>query len=232
MRLRAMMLRAMMLRAMTLRAMTLRASTAAGDEAPRDGGRRAMRGSALVVAMLLVALAGVVATALAELGRLAIARARVDRDGLRAWFVAEAGLTDTLAALPPAHRFTDALRTYRPGPAAAGPPWSYAVALVDDADDHPNDPLSDVNARVTAKVTAFGPPPVRRRLEAVLGRRIDPTLPAAAMLDGEVRTLTPDFSLDGRDFDVGSGCLVATIERARSGLSVPEGTGLPMLARP
>jgi hypothetical protein len=191
-----------------------------------------MKGSALVIAILLVALAGVVATALAELGRLALARARIDRDGLRAWFVAEGGLTDTVAAIPPGRRFDAQLRDAPAPPPATGPPWSYGVGFLDDGDDAPSDPLADVNARVMLRVTAFGPTPVRRRLEAVIARRIDPVLPGAATLGGEIASLTPDFSLDGRDFDVGSGCTMESGTRARAGLSLPEGSGMPLLASP
>ena len=72
------------------------------------------KGSALVVAILLIALAGVLTTTLTELGRLALRRARLDRDGVRAWFVAEAGLADTAATLPAGH----ALHRRRSGRAA------------------------------------------------------------------------------------------------------------------
>ncbi len=191
-----------------------------------------MKGSALLIAILLLALAGVVATALAELGRLALARAHADRDGMRAWFLAEAGLAETVAAIPAGHRFTASLRAAPPPVPATGGPWSYGVAFVDDGDEHPNDPTADVNARVMLRVSAYGPAPVRRRLEAVLGRRAEPLMPGAATLAGDLRTLTPDFPLDGRDFDVGSACTMETGESARDGLSLPEGAALPMLAGP
>ena len=189
-----------------------------------------MKGSALLIAILLIALAGVVAAGLAELGRLAIGRARVDRDGVRAWFVAEAALTDAVAAIPAGHQFSALLRASPGPPPAAGPPWTSAVGFVDDADDHPNDPLTDVNARVMLNVNAFGAPPVRRRLSAVLVRSPDPFLPAAVTSAGEIRTLTPDFLLDGRDFAVGGGCTMSTGLAPRAGLSLPEGAGMPILA--
>jgi hypothetical protein len=189
-----------------------------------------VKGSALVVAILLIALASVVATGLTELGRLAVRRARVDRDGVRAWFVAEAALADAVAAVPTGHQFTALLRAHRGSPPAAGSSWTSAVGFVDDADDHPNDALTDVNARVMLRVNAFGSPPVRRRLEAVLGRAVDPDLPGAVTSTGEIRALTPDFSLDGRDFDVGGGCTMSTGLAGRAGLSLPVGAGLPVLA--
>jgi hypothetical protein len=191
-----------------------------------------MKGSALMIAILLVALAGVLATALAELGRLAVGRARLDRDGARAWFIAEAGLTDTVAAIPGGHSFTGMLSTTPAPPNASGAPWSYAVGFLDDGDDHPDDATTDINARVILRVNAFGPAPVRRRLEAVLGRRPDPILPGALTLAGDARALTADFLLDGRDFDMSSGCTIASGGAARAGLSLPEGAGLPMLASP
>ena len=128
------------------------------------------RGSALVIAILLMALAGIVATSLAELGRLTVSRARVGRDGARAWFLAEAGLAETVAALPAGRAFTTALRAHPAPVAASGAAWTYAVGFLDDADDHPDDRTADVNARVILRVNAFGPTPVRRRLEAILGR--------------------------------------------------------------
>lgn len=191
-----------------------------------------MKGSAMVVAILLVALAGVVATGLAELGRRAVARAGVERDGIRAWFLAEAGLTDTVAALPAGRTFDAALAAMPDPPPATGAAWTYAVGVVDDDDDDPTDDLADVNARVIVRVSAYGPAPVRRRLEAVIGRRPDPLLPGAATLAGPLAAMTPDFSLDGRDFDVGNGCVTETGARDRAGLSLPEGAGMPMLADP
>jgi hypothetical protein len=189
-------------------------------------------GSALVVAILLVALAGVLATSLAELGRLAIERARQGRDGVRAWLVAEAGLAETVAGAPSAHAFTADLRAHPAPPAAAGAAWTYAIGFQDDADDAPDDRTTDRNARVTLRVHAFGPPPVRRRLEAVLARNVDPDAPAALTLDGDARTLTAEFLLDGRDFDMSSRCTVLGAEAPRAGLVLPEGAALPMLADP
>ena len=115
------------------------------------------KGSALVVAILLIALAGVLTTTLTDLGRLALRRARLDRDGVRAWFVAEAGLAETAATLPAGHAFTDALRAAPAPPAPAGAPWTYALGFLDDGDEHPNDATTDVNARVILRVNAFGP---------------------------------------------------------------------------
>ena len=191
-----------------------------------------MKGSALVIAILLVALAGVLAAALAELGRLAVGRARLDRDGVRAWFVAEAGLTDTIAAIPAGYSFTDSLRTAPAPPAASGTSWSYAIGFLDDGDDHPNDATADVNARVILRVNAFGPAPVRRRLEALVGRKSDPLLPGALTLAGDAMALTAEFPLDGRDFDMSSGCTLLGHPAARAGLSLPEEAGMPMLASP
>lgn len=192
----------------------------------------AQSGSALLVAILLMALAGVLATGLTELGRTALRRARLDRDGVRAWFVAEGGLAETVAALPAGHRFDDALQATPAPPAAGGPAWSYVVGFLDDADDHPADGTADVNARVILRVNAFGPTPVRRRLEAILGRGTDPLLPGALTLAGGVGALTADFLLDGRDFGMSSGCTLPDAGSARPGLSLPEGAGLPMLAAP
>jgi hypothetical protein len=195
-------------------------------------GATSERGSALVLTILLLALAGVLATALAELGRAALARARLDRDGVRAAFVAEGGLAETLAALPPGWSFTSSLRDASDAPPAAGDPWTYGVAFVDDADDVPADDMTDGNARVTLRIAAFGPAPVRRRLDAVLGRSPDPYFPGAVTLGGEFRSLTADFLLDGRDFDMSSGCSLATDAAPRAGLSLPDGAGLPLFASP
>ena len=189
-------------------------------------------GSALVVAILLVALAGVLATSLAELGRLALGRARQARDGVRAWLVAEAGLAETVATLPPAHAFTTALHEHPAAPAAAGGAWTYAIGFADDADESPADRMTDRNARVTLRVHAFGPAPVRRRLEAILGRKIDPEAPAALTLAGQARTLTAEFLLDGRDFDMSSRCTATSLEAPRAGLALPDGAGLPLLGDP
>jgi len=190
------------------------------------------RGSALVIAILLVALAGILATGLAELGRLTIGRARVSRDGTRAWFLAEAGLAETVAALPAGRAFTTALRDHPAPVAASGAAWTWAVAFLDDADDHPDDRTADVNARVTLRVSAFGPAPVRRRLEAVIGRKVDPIAPGALTTNGDTRTLTPEFLLDGRDFDMSSRCTLAGSAAPRPGLALPDGATLPLLADP
>src|SRR5690606_21679129 len=76
------------------------------------------------------------------------------------------------------------------------------------------------------------PAPVRRRLEAVVGRGPDPLLPAALTLDGNVGALTAEFLLDGRDFDMGSGCALLADGPPRAGLALPDGAGLPVLASP
>jgi hypothetical protein len=189
-------------------------------------------GSALVIAILLIALAGVLATALTELGRLALHRARLDRDGVRAWYLAEAGLAATVAALPAGHGFTTALAGTLGPPAPSGAAWTYAVGFLDDGDDDPRDDTRDVNARVIVRVNAFGPEPVRRRLEASIGRLPEPLQPGALTLAGDARTLTADFLLDGRDFDMSSGCTAVGTGDPRAGLSLPDGAGLPILARP
>jgi len=180
-------------------------------------------GSALVVAILAVALAGAIAAALADLGRLALARDRVERAGVRAWFLAEGGLAETVAALAPGRAFDEALAA---PPAGGGPGgvWTWAAALRDDDD---GDPSADANERIVATVTARGPAPVRRRLEAMIGREPRPYLPAAAVLLGDVRNLTRDFRLDGRDFDVTSGCTIGGEAGARAGLAIPEDADLP-----
>lgn len=190
------------------------------------------KGSALVVSILLIALAGVLATALTELGRLALARARLERDGVRAWFIAEGALAETVAALPAGWSFTDALHTAPAPPPAGGEPWTWGLAFVDDADDTPGDDGTDVNARVMLRVSAFGPAPVRRRLEAVVGREPDPLQPGALTLGGDLRTLTAEFLLDGRDFDMSSGCALPSDAEPRAGLALPDGAGLPLLADP
>lgn len=188
------------------------------------------RGSALLAAILLLALAGILATGLAELGRAALARARTDRDGLGAWYLAEAGLADAVAALPPGHVFTAALAEHPGPPLALGTAGTYALGFLDDADDSPRDDMRDRNARVVLSVHAFGTAPVRRRLEAVIVRENAPFQPGAATLAGDVRSLTPDFSLDGRDFDMASGCTVLGTAVPRPGLSVPDGASLPLFA--
>lgn len=198
----------------------------------RRGMLASARGSALLAAILLIALAGVLATGLAELGRRALARARLDRDGLRAWYLAEAGLADAVAALPPGHVFTAALGDHPGPPPATGTAWTYAFGFRDDADESPRDDMRDGNARVVLVVHAFGPEPVRRRLEATIVRENAPLQPAAVTLGGDVRSLTPDFSLDGRDFDMATGCTVLGTAAPRAGLSVPAGASLPLLADP
>ncbi|HEY2389416.1 MAG TPA: hypothetical protein VGK30_20875 [Candidatus Binatia bacterium] len=191
---------------------------------------RNRRGSALVVAVLALALAGAAAALLAELARSAVVRARVDRDGTRAWFLAEAGLADTLAALAPGTSFTDVLR--HGGPSGAPAPGSYLAVLRDDADDHPDDPLTDVNATIVADVTAAGPAPVRRRLEAVLGREPAPYLPGAATLAGSVSNLTGGFRLDGHDGAMNTGCTMLGDFPPRAGAALPPTATAPVPADP
>lgn len=195
-------------------------------------GQTAERGSALVVAILLLALAGVLATALAELGRRALMRARLDRDGVRASYVAEGGLAETVAGLPAAWSFTEVLRDSPATLPTIGDPWTFAAGFVDDADETPRDDTSDRNARVTLRVSAFGPAPVRRRLEAVIGRAADPLLPGALTLEGNIGSLPTEFLLDGRDFDMSSGCTLAADGAPRAGLALPDGLGLPVLGSP
>lgn len=194
--------------------------------------RVAETGSALVVAILMLALAGVLATALAELGRRALVRARLDRDGVRASYLAEGGLAETVAGLPAGWSFDAALADQPTSLPAAGDAWTFAVGFVDDADESPADDTSDRNARVMLRVSAFGPAPVRRRLEAVIGRAPDPLVPGALTLDGNVEGLTPEFLLDGRDFDMSSGCTLAAAGAPRAGLALPDGASLPVLASP
>jgi hypothetical protein len=188
-------------------------------------------GSALVTAILALALAGAVAALLADLARTTITRARVDRDGVRAWFLAEAGLTDTVAALPLGTTFTDAL-AHSGGPAGAPLPGTYRAELRDDADDQPDDPRVDVNARILAQVTAAGPEPVRRRLEAIIGRESTPFLPGAATLAGSVSNLTGDFRLDGHDWSVDTGCAMSGHGLPRAGAALPASAGMPPLGDP
>ena len=189
------------------------------------------RGSALVTAIFALALAGAVAALLADLARTTITRARVDRDGVRAWFLAEAGLTDTVAALPPGTTFTDALARTGGG-AAPLLPGTYRADLRDDADDHPDDPRTDVNARILAQVTAAGPDPVRRRLEAIIGREPAPFLPGAATLAGSVSNLTGDFRLDGHDWSEDTDCMLSGHGLARAGVALPTVATMPLLADP
>ncbi len=188
------------------------------------------RGSALVIAILALALAGAGAALLADLARTATTRARLDRDGSRAWFLAEAGLTDTVAGLAPGTTFTGALA--RPASAATPLPGAYVAELRDDPDDHPDDPRVDVNARILVRVTAAGPEPVRRRLEAVIGREPTPFLPGAATLAGSVSNLTGDFRLDGHDWAVDTGCTMSGLGLTRAGLALPPSAGMPALSDP
>jgi len=196
---------------------------------PRLGCRR---GSALVSALATLALAGVAAAALAELGRVALIRARLDRDGVSAWFLAEAGLADTVAAIAPGRDFTPLLTT--PTPLASGPstPWAYTASFRDDVDDQPNDPAVDVNERVILRITATGPAPVRRRLEAVIGRETEPFLPGAVTLAGPPGDLGGDLVLDGHDFTMGSSCAAPGAGLAKVGLALPENAALPEFDHP
>lgn len=198
----------------------------------RAPARATERGSALVVAILLLALAGVVATTLAELGRRTLVRARLDRDGTRAGYVAEGGIAETVARLPAGWSFTEILHAGPARPAATGDAWTFAVGFGDDADDTPRDDTSDRNARVILRISAFGPAPIRRRFEAVIGRAADPSVPGALTLGGNLGSLTPEFLLDGRDFDMSSGCTLVLDGAPRAGLALPDGFGLPVLASP
>jgi len=191
---------------------------------------RDRRGSALLTAILALALAGAAAMLLAELARTTITRARVDRDGVRAWFLAEAGLADTVAAFPPGTSFTDVLG--RGGPTGGPAPGTYLAVLHDDADEHPDDPLTDANATIIVDVTAAGPDPVRRRLEAVIGRELAPFLPGAATLAGGVSNLTGDFRLDGHDGAVETGCTMLGDFPPRAGAALPPTATAPVLVDP
>ena len=194
--------------------------------------RRARAGSAALAALFTLLLAGVVAAALAEGGRLALVRARIDRDGLRAWFLAEAGLADTVAALAPGSDFTEALAASSAPPAEEGAPWTYAAGFLDDGDESPDDPERDANGMVWLRISAFGPPPVRRRLEALVARDLDGLFPGAATLAGGVTELTEGFALDGRDFLAESACTMGADGQIRAGLALPEGSALPAIGRP
>jgi len=190
------------------------------------------RGSAMLVALFALLLAGAVSAALAELGRLSVQRARIGRDGTRTWFLAEAGLAETLAAIEPGSHFNASLITY-PGPLPeAGAPGSLAIELSDDIDDDPHDPLRDANGRIELRIAAFGSPPVRRRLEAVLERDFDALFPGAATLVGDVGALASGFALDGRDSNVASGCTTGTTRADRFGLAIPLAAPLPALDHP
>ena len=180
---------------------------------------------------MTLALAGAVAAALAELSRMALVRTRLDRDGVRAWFIAEAGLADTVAEMAPGTDFTERITPLAPAPPDPAP-WTYVADIRDDADESPNDPAVDSNRRVWLRITAAGPPPVRRRLEAVVARARDPLFPAAATLTGSVRELTGDLRLDGRDAAMSSACTMDANGRAKAGLALPEGAALPAVDHP
>ena len=182
-------------------------------------------GSALVAAILALAVGGAVATALAEVARLNVVRGRLQEDGTRAWFVAEAGLAETVAAMVSGSTFDADLAA--PSRSGGTGRWTWSSTLTDDTDDSPNDPLTDSNERVILAVEATGPAPVRRRLEAVIGREREPFLPGVATLSGGVRELTRDFLLDGRDFDMDSRCARAGDGPSRAGLALLE--GMPIL---
>jgi hypothetical protein len=188
-------------------------------------------GSALVSALLALALAGGAAALLAELARTTLARARVDRDAAQAWYLAEAGLADTVAAMAPGTTFTAALAA-RAGGSADPPAGAYAAELRDDGDETPDDPGIDVNRRIVVRITAAGPAPVRRRLEAVVGREAAPFFPGAATLAGGVSNLTGDFRLDGRDGSMETGCTMPGNGRTRAGVSIPEAAFMPPLDHP
>ncbi len=188
-------------------------------------------GSALIAAVLMLALAGATAALLAELGRVALGRARVDRDGTRAWFLAEAGLADTIAGLASGTDFTDRLAA-PPPPLADPAPWSYLAEFSDDADETPDDPSVDANRQVLLRITASGPPPVRRRLEALVERQDHPFFPGAVTLSGGVMDLTGGISLDGRDSLMGTGCAMGGGRTPRAGLTLPEGASLPAVDHP
>lgn len=186
-------------------------------------------GSALIVALFMLALAGAGAAMLAELGRRTVVRTRLDRDGVRAWFLAEAGLADTIATLPVGTDFTERLS----GSSAPPPPdWQYAAEIRDDVDESPNDPTRDANRRVVVRITARGTGVVRRRLEAVVGRALEPFFPGAVTLAGGVRELTGDFLLDGRDGAMGTGCTMPGTGKARVGLSLADAAALPIITHP
>jgi hypothetical protein len=185
-------------------------------------------GSALVGALLALCLAAGTAALLAELGRTTLTRARIDRDAALAWYLAEAGLADTVAAMPPDTTFTRVLPWSAAGP--ADPAAGAFVAEVHDAS--PDNPAVDINQRIVVRITAAGPGPVRRRLEAVVGREPDPFFPGAATLAGDVSNLTGDFRLDGGDGAMDTGCVMPGSGRARAGVSIPEGAVVPPLDHP
>lgn len=199
---------------------------------PRMRMRPNAAGSAVLVALFGLLLAGMMAAALAELGRLSLQRARIGRDGVGAWFLAEAGLAETIAEIEPASHFNDLLAA-APGPLAeSGAPGRYAIAVSDDVDDDPDDPTHDANGRVWLRLAAFGPPPIRRRLEAVLERDFDALFPGAVTLAGDLGELAVGFSLDGRDADAASGCTTGTSRPDRFGLAIPRESALPPLELP
>jgi hypothetical protein len=186
-------------------------------------------GSALIVALFMLALASAGAAMLAELGRRTVVRTRLDRDGVRVWFLAEAGLADTIATLPVGTDFTDRVS----GSSAPVPPdWQYAAEIRDDVDESPNDPTRDANRRVIVRITARGTGVVRRRLEAVVGRAPEPFFPGAVTLAGGVRELAGDFLLDGRDAAMGTGCTMSGTGQARAGLSLADAAALPVVTHP
>jgi hypothetical protein len=175
----------------------------------------------------MMTLAGAAAVSLAELARGALTRARHERDGARAWFLAEAAVTDVLTAATAGTTFTDLLRSTPTLERDAAPGWSYRAELGDDGDDAPEDPLTDANRIATLRVTARGPAPVRRVLEAVIGRAPDPYFPAAIALGGDVNSLASGFLIDGRDYGMGSGCTLAAGDGARFALALPAGAPVP-----
>ncbi len=184
------------------------------------------RGAALVVAIMMLLLAGITATALGELGRLALTRARLDRDGVRAWFLAEAGLADGVVTIPAGTSFTALLG--RPATRVdAGAGWSYTATVFDDRDDTPDDPATDRNQQVRLRVVATGPPPIRRRLEAVLGRAVLPFWPAVIALAGGVNDLTSAFAVDGRNYRMADACETRSAGGDRFGLGLPSRSPRP-----
>lgn len=187
-------------------------------------------GSALVSALLALALAAGTAALLAELGRTSVVRARIDRDAVQAWYLAEAGLADTVAGMGPGTSFTDVLA--RRAAAAEPAAGTYVAELRDDADDSPDDRAVDTNQRIVVRVTAAGPGPVRRRLEAVVGREAAPFFPGATTLAGDVSNLTGDFRLDGRDGAMDTGCAMPGRGPTRAGVSIPESAVMPPLDHP
>jgi hypothetical protein len=191
----------------------------------RDGG------SALVAALLAMVLAGGAAVLFAELARTTLVRARVDRDGVTAWYLAETGLAETVARLAAGATFSGDLAAHA-GTAPAPAAGAYAATFADDHDDTPDNALVDRNQRMLVRIIAAGPAPVQRRLEAVVGREPNPFFPGAATLAGAVSNLTGDFRLDGHDGAMDTGCTMAGSGRTRAGMSLPESTALPALDHP